>query len=103
MESYAYGMKMKKPEGADQAPAKNQGGSGGGAGHHAHMAAEFRKRFWISLGLTLVVDLVKKAQESKSKTQDLANTAAKPGRTGADRRPRAPNAHDVVWHPPCCR
>ena len=26
-----------------------------GPGHHAHMAADFRKRFWISLALTLPI------------------------------------------------
>ena len=27
-------------------------------GHHAHMAADFRKRFWISLALTLAILLL---------------------------------------------
>ena len=28
---------------------------GGHSGHHAHMAVDFRKRFWISLALTLPI------------------------------------------------
>jgi Cu2+-exporting ATPase len=30
-------------------------GNGGGHGHHAHMVADFRRRFWISLALTIPV------------------------------------------------
>jgi len=31
------------------------GGHGGHTGHHAHMAADFQKRFWISLGITVPI------------------------------------------------
>jgi Cu2+-exporting ATPase len=47
------------PKAPESKPA--QGGTGmpavphAGSGHHAHMAADFRKRFWISLVLTLPI------------------------------------------------
>ena len=37
---------------------ENSGGGGHDAGHHshhAHMVADFRRRFWVSLALTLPV------------------------------------------------
>ncbi|MFP4087902.1 MAG: copper-translocating P-type ATPase [Desulfobacteraceae bacterium] len=48
-------------EGHPETTQKGHGGQGGGKGHqghqggdhHAHMVADFRKRFWISLGLTV--------------------------------------------------
>ncbi|MFP3913207.1 MAG: heavy metal translocating P-type ATPase, partial [Desulfobacteraceae bacterium] len=48
-------------EGHSETTQKGHGGHGGGKGHqghqggdhHAHMVADFRKRFWISLGLTV--------------------------------------------------
>lgn len=44
----------EKHEGHKGMTHMGQAGSGGGS-HHAHMAADFRKRFWISLGLTLPI------------------------------------------------
>lgn len=48
-------MTTKMPEGDHQHEDKSQSAPAGGGGHHAHMASEFRKRFWISLGLTLPI------------------------------------------------
>ena len=31
-----------------------QGEHGGHEGHHAHMIADFRRRFWVALALTLL-------------------------------------------------
>ncbi len=39
-----------------QRPPRQQAGHGGAAaGHHAHMVADFRRRFWVSLALTVPV------------------------------------------------
>lgn len=46
---------MKMPEGAHHHRDQSQSAPVCGAGHHAHMAAEFKKRFWISVGLTLPI------------------------------------------------
>ncbi len=39
-------------EGGHDGHGNARGGHGGHASHHAHMVADFRKRFWISLALT---------------------------------------------------
>ncbi len=36
-------------------PVPEQDGHGDGGGHHAHMVADFRRRFWISLVLTIPI------------------------------------------------
>ena len=43
---------VKPADKSGDAPAKQHSGH---QNHHAHMAAEFRKRFWISLALTLPI------------------------------------------------
>jgi Cu2+-exporting ATPase len=44
-----------KPAESDASMKGMKGMSHTGADHHAHMAADFRKRFWISLALTLPI------------------------------------------------
>ena len=68
-EAYAIYLKEGRPQGHAQQnwreaeSALQHAGSGhpddhGHHDHHAHMAAEFRKRFWISLALTLPILLL---------------------------------------------
>ena len=55
--AYAIYVKEGRPQGRDKenwSEAEAQM-SHAGPGHHAHMAADFRKRFWISLVLTLPI------------------------------------------------
>ena len=51
--------KMKNDDGKKAADHAHHGQSaspaGGHASHHAHMVADFRKRFWISLAATVPV------------------------------------------------
>lgn len=49
-------MEHEHPQGGRQSA-----GHGGHVSHHAHMVADFRKRFWISLGLTVPVLLLSPA------------------------------------------
>ena len=55
--AYAIYLKEGRPQGRDKqnwSEAEAQM-SHAGPDHHAHMAADFRKRFWISLVLTLPI------------------------------------------------
>jgi P-type Cu2+ transporter len=47
-------MKAIRDETGSHKASKSHDGHKGGD-HHAHMAADFRKRFWISLALTLPI------------------------------------------------
>ena len=58
--AYAIYLKEGRPQGhAEQnwleAEAQSQHAGSSHPDHHAHMAADFRKRFWISLALTLPI------------------------------------------------
>lgn len=55
--AYAIYLKEGRPQGRDVQNWLEAEGQMGHAGpdHHAHMAADFRKRFWISLALTLPI------------------------------------------------
>ena len=52
-----HGMTHSSPEHGEHAAPMHEhhAGRGGHHDHHAHMVADFRKRFWISLVLTLPI------------------------------------------------
>jgi Cu2+-exporting ATPase len=52
---YFCSENCKKQYQAEGGKAAPHGAHGGRAGHHAHMVADFRRRFWVSLALTVPV------------------------------------------------
>jgi Cu2+-exporting ATPase len=47
--------------------------SGGGAGHHEHMIADFRRRFWVSLALTVPILLLSPLVQQVLGIEDLVD------------------------------